>query len=106
MLIALLAPALYERCRHALMAGVGVAMLLGVHWSLWAAPSAALTAAAYYAAGRRRMGAVYMGKRRDWPTYSMLTVAWVKGAGCWVLALHVTGHRPATVHLSAHRARA
>ncbi|KAG2444645.1 hypothetical protein HXX76_001389 [Chlamydomonas incerta] len=61
--LALLAPALYERCRHALMAGVGVAMLLGVHWSLWAVPSGPfpLNSCILLSAGRRRVGCVYMG---------------------------------------------
>ncbi|PNW88367.1 hypothetical protein CHLRE_01g026350v5 [Chlamydomonas reinhardtii] len=95
-LIALLAPALYERCRHALMAGVGVAMLLGVHWSLWAAPSAALTAAAYYAAGRRRMGAVYMGWKSATVFRVPASAQLVTGPLLWLLmaaALPMTDRR-------------
>ncbi|KAG2444638.1 hypothetical protein HXX76_001382 [Chlamydomonas incerta] len=94
--VALLAPALYERCRRALVAGVGVARLLGVHWSLLVAPSALVTAAAYYSAGRRRMGAVYMGWKSATVFRVPASVQLVTGPLLWlltVIALPLTDRR-------------
>eukprot|EP00198_Chlamydomonas_reinhardtii_P000676 XP_001690011.1 predicted protein [Chlamydomonas reinhardtii] len=97
-LIALLAPALYERCRHALMAGAGVAMLLGVHWSLWAAPSGPfpLNSCVMLSAQRRRIGCVYMGWKSATVFRVPASAQLVTGPLLWLLmaaALPMTDRR-------------
>ncbi|PNW88374.1 hypothetical protein CHLRE_01g026700v5 [Chlamydomonas reinhardtii] len=97
-LIALLAPALYERCRHALMAGAGVAMLLGVHWSLWAAPPGPfpLNSCIMLSAQRRRIGCVYMGWKSATVFRVPASTQLVTGPLLWLLmaaALPMTDRR-------------
>ncbi|KAG2449078.1 hypothetical protein HYH02_005827 [Chlamydomonas schloesseri] len=87
--IALLAPAVYERCRHVLVGGASAVALLGVHYALLSAPAGPFPANAstLLSAGRRRIGAAYMGWKSATLFRTPASVQLVTGPLLWLLAV-------------------
>ncbi|KAG2444646.1 hypothetical protein HXX76_001390 [Chlamydomonas incerta] len=88
-LIALLAPALYVRCRPALIGAISAAPIVGGWITLLLAPDAALrlSAVAYMAARRHRVGGIYLGWRSAALLRVLTSAQLVTGPVLWLLAV-------------------